>query len=154
MRFFALALFFSLFLVNVASAHCQVPCGIFTDDLRFSLMNEHAETILKCMKQIDELAKADKPDFNQIVRWTTTKDYHADDIIDICSNYFLCQRVKTPADPKNAQEQAAYGNKLELLHKLMVIAMKCKQSTDAGLVDQLKALIHDFERAYNPEHKH
>ncbi|MFZ5950696.1 MAG: superoxide dismutase [Ni] [Candidatus Rifleibacteriota bacterium] len=154
MRYFAIALFFSLLLVNVTFAHCQVPCGIFTDDLRFSLMNEHADTILKCMKQTEELSKAEKPDFNQIVRWTTTKDYHADDIINICSHYFLCQRVKAPADPKNAEEKAAYLNKIELLHRLMVTAMKCKQSLDEKLVEQLKTVIHDFQQAYSPEHKH
>ena len=33
----------------VGWAHCEVPCGIFGDDLRFSLMMEDADTIAKCM---------------------------------------------------------------------------------------------------------
>lgn len=135
-----------------AFAHCQVPCGIFTDDLRFALLNENADTILKCMNLINELGKEPSPNYNQIVRWTTTKDHHADDIIDICSKYFLCQQVKLPADPKNEEQRKAYMLKLETMHKLMLSAVKCKQTTDIGAVDALKSAIHDFLHAYNPSH--
>jgi nickel superoxide dismutase len=118
-------------------------------------MNEHAETLMKSMKQIVELSKAAKPDMNQIVRWTTTKDSHADDIINICAQYFLCQRIKPAKDAKNEKEQNAYLNKLELVHKLMITAMKCKQGTDTKNVDELKKLIHDFSVAYEgAAHKH
>lgn len=135
-------------------AHCQVPCGIFTDDLRFSFMNEHAETLFKAMNQIRELSAAEKPDLNQIVRWTTTKDQHADEIIDICSNYFLCQKIKPAADPKDEAAVKAYLAKIEKIHQLMVSAMKCKQQTDTAEVERLKALIHEFLELYDENHKH
>lgn len=150
----SVALILSVLAITGVFAHCQVPCGIFTDDLRFSLMNENADTVLKCMKQIDELSKAEKPNYNQIVRWTTTKDHHADDIINICSQYFLCQQVKAPQDPKNEAQQKAYLQKLELVHKLMVVAMKCKQTTDVDMVEKLKKAIADFQQAYAGHHGH
>ena len=129
-----------------AFAHCQVPCGIYTDDLRFSVMNEHVTTITKCMKQIVELGKAKEPNYNQIVRWTTTKDYHADDIISICSQYFLCQRLK-PSEMETDKE--GYLKRLELVHKIMVTAMKCKQTTDLENADKLGKLIEKFNYAYS-----
>ncbi|MGM0600276.1 MAG: superoxide dismutase [Ni] [Candidatus Rifleibacteriota bacterium] len=138
--------------MSQAFAHCQVPCGIYTDDLRFSVMNEHVTTISKSMKQIIELGKAGQPNYNQIVRWTTTKDFHADDIIDICSQYFLCQRLKPSEKETN---KAGYLNKLELVHKIMVTAMKCKQTTELENAKKLGKLIEEFNLAYfNKKHKH
>ncbi len=134
-------------------AHCQVPCGIYTDDLRFSIMNEHAETILKSMKQIEELAKAKQPDMNQIVRWTTTKDAHADDIINICSHYFLCQRLKSVDSVVDEKAKAKLLKQLNMVHQIMVVAMKCKQSTDVEQVKKLEELLHNFAHAYGA-HKH
>ena len=29
------------------SGHCQIPCGIYDDEVRFKLMREHVETIEK-----------------------------------------------------------------------------------------------------------
>jgi nickel superoxide dismutase len=153
MKKFALTITFMLILgITQTFAHCQVPCGIYTDDLRFSVMNEHVTTISKSMKQIVELGKAEQPDYNQIVRWTTTKDYHADDIISICSQYFLCQRLKPSEKETN---EAGYLNKLELVHKIMVTAMKCKQTTDLENAKELGKLIEEFNHAYSHKgHKH
>ena len=138
-----------------AFAHCQVPCGIFDDGLRFSIMNEHAETVLKAMNQIKELSAAEKPDLNQIIRWTNTKDAHANDIIDICSNYFLCQRIKPATGNQNEATVKAYLAKLEKIHQLMISAMKCKHHTDTAEVERLKTLIHEFLHLYDEKaHKH
>ena len=32
-------------------AHCQIPCGIYGDQTRFTLMHEHVTTTEKSMKQ-------------------------------------------------------------------------------------------------------
>ena len=41
-----------------ALAHCQIPCGIYDDPARFSLMAEHITTIEKAMKTIVDLSVA------------------------------------------------------------------------------------------------
>ena len=38
-------------------AHCEIPCGIYDDQLRADLIAEHATTIEKSMKKIVELSK-------------------------------------------------------------------------------------------------
>ena len=37
--------FVSLFTVYSLSAHCQIPCGIFSDELKFRELEEHVVTI-------------------------------------------------------------------------------------------------------------
>ena len=37
---------------DYASCHCQVPCGIFDDPVRASLLKEDAATIRKAMVQV------------------------------------------------------------------------------------------------------
>ena len=130
-----------------AEAHCQIPCGIYDDQLRALLIREHIGTIEKSMKKIDELSAVDQPDLNQIVRWVENKEDHADEIVDIVTAYFLSQRVKLPAEGDEAA-QAAYDAKLGLLHGLLVYTMKARQGTDLATVDKLRGLSAAFETAY------
>uniref|UniRef100_UPI0032166D01 superoxide dismutase [Ni] n=1 Tax=uncultured Draconibacterium sp. TaxID=1573823 RepID=UPI0032166D01 len=136
-----------------AKAHCEIPCGIYGDSVRIALLYEHIETIEKSMNQINELSKAETPDYNQLVRWVMNKEEHAKKIQEIVSQYFLHQRVK----PTSSADDAAYRKyvkQLELLHHISVFAMKSKQSTDLGIIDTLRDKVHLFEHAYFDEHKH
>lgn len=136
-----------------AKAHCEIPCGIYGDSVRIALLYEHIETIEKSMNQINELSKAESPDYNQLVRWVMNKEEHAKEMQDIVSQYFLHQRVK----PASAADDAAYRKytkQLELLHHILVFAMKSKQSTDLSIIDTLREKLHLFEHAYFDNHKH
>ncbi len=132
-----------------ARAHCEIPCGIYGDELRFKLMSEHVDTIEKSMKQIVALSGQAEKDHNQIVRWVTNKDEHAEKLQTIVSQYFLHQRVIPVANTKaKAQEYAAYVKQLTLAHGILVTAMKAKQSTDLSHVGQLRRLLREFRKAY------
>jgi nickel superoxide dismutase len=123
-----------------ASAHCEIPCGIYDDQLRADLVAEHLTTIEKSMKSIVELSKQNPINYNQLIRWVTNKEKHADEIQDIVTQYFLTQRIK----PDTKQ----YSEKLAVLHKMLVYAMKCKQTTDVANVDTLRSLLKEFEALY------
>jgi len=127
----------------VARAHCEIPCGIYGDEMRVRMIAEHIGTIEKSMRQIEGLAAEDHPNFNQLVRWVDNKEKHADEIQEIVSQYFLTQRIK-PADPEDEKARAKYVEKLTLLHKIMIQAMKAKQSTDLEVVTKLRALLDSF----------
>lgn len=123
-------------------AHCQVPCGIYNDQARVDMMEEHVKTITKAMEQIE----AGQND-NQSARWVMTKDNHADEIIDIASNYFLAQRIKEGMDN--------YEANLKTLHQIIVYSMKSKQTTDVKNAQKLSELIHQLEHDYFGEkHQH
>jgi nickel superoxide dismutase len=126
-------------------AHCQIPCGIYDDAARFAQMREHVTTLEKSMQQIDHLA-GDPAESNQLVRWVMNKEDHADQLADIITFYFMAQRIKPAA--QEASEHAAYVERLTLLHRMLVQAMKAKQTTDLDHCQQLRTLIDEFERSY------
>ncbi|MBN2288147.1 MAG: superoxide dismutase [Candidatus Glassbacteria bacterium] len=127
--------------------HCEIPCGIYDDHLRSHLIEEHIATIEKSMKQIVELSAAGEKNYNQIVRWVVNKEEHADELQHVVSQYFLHQRIK-PVDPTDAAQYKDYLHKLELLHRMLVAAMKAKQGTDLAQVDDLRRLLKEFNLAY------
>jgi nickel superoxide dismutase len=129
-----------LFFLSNAGAHCEIPCGIYDDELRTKLIAEHATTIEKSMKQIMELSKANSVDYNQFTRWVSNKEAHATKIQNIISQYFMTQRIKP--------DQKMYVEKLTVLHKMLIAAMKCKQTTDFSHVDALRSHLKNFEVLY------
>ena len=129
-----------------AFGHCEVPCGIYADQLRFEQMLEDHQTIAKATAQIGELAgKPDAQSVNQAVRWVNTKESHATNTQHIVAQYFMTQRIKPGTD---AAGQAAYVKKLTAAHTVMVAAMKTKQSTDPAASAALREAILDLYRAY------
>jgi nickel superoxide dismutase len=140
---------------SIAHSHCQIPCGIYGDETRFTMIAENITTIEKSMKLITELSKNDKPNMNQLVRWIQNKENHADDTSHIITYYFMAQRLK-PADKSDAKAYDEYVNKLVLLHKMLTSSMKAKQTTDLSHVKKLRALLAEFQDAYlgKTTHKH
>jgi len=141
--------------VGLLRAHCQIPCGIYDDMLRVKLMLEHVDTIEKSMKEITRLSKAETPDWNQLVRWVTNKDHHADELTDIVTYYFMAQRVK-PAKAGTAEEKV-YLKQLTTLHAVMIHSMQAKQTVDLDHCVQLRGLIDTFKKSYfgdQKAHKH
>ncbi|NIB43655.1 superoxide dismutase [Pseudomaricurvus alkylphenolicus] len=127
-------------------AHCQIPCGIYDDNLRVKLMLEDATTVIKATDEIAKLAgKTDAQSSNQMVRWVMNKEQHAQNVIESISDYFLTQRVKT--------KQKDYAERLQKHHAVIVAAMKAKQNADDKYALALHKAIKAIE-GYYPAHKH
>lgn len=140
---------FAILTANSLSAHCQVPCGIFADELKFGELEQHIETIGKAGVKIKEISAKETltaNDKQQLIRWTMQKEAHAEKIIDEAANYFLAQRVKPGADE--------YSKKIESLHLVIVWAMKTKQSVEAEPVEQLSGKLAEFKGLYLAPHSH
>ena len=133
-----------------ALAHCQIPCGIYDDPARFSLMAEHITTIEKAMKTIIDLSGEKKPDYNQLVRWVQNKEHHADELSEIVTQYFMAQRIKPPQqEGKEARQK--YVEQITSLHQMLVYSMKAKQTTELENVENLRALLEAFRASYLAE---
>jgi len=160
MKRFALASLVVLALIATAapaSAHCQIPCGIYDDELRVQLIEEHIGTVEKSMNKIIEISKASPVDYNQLVRWVDNKEAHASEIQDIVTAYFMAQRIKPPKDHGDEAVVNEYMHKLALLHAIQIHAMKAKQSTNLEEIETLRTLTGKFRGAYFGEekaHKH
>ena len=142
----------SSLLAATSWAHCQIPCGIYTDEMRFDMISEHIDTVEKSMKQIQELSAANPVNYNQIVRWVNNKEDHAQEIQDIADHYFLTQRVKPVAESDEGYDD--YIASLKLLHGILVAAMKTKQTTDLEHVAALRQLSADYKALYIKQHGH
>lgn len=130
-----------------ASAHCQVPCGIYDDAARIARLREDATTIDKAITGIIELTgKHDPQALNQAARWITNKETHASHIIDVVSQYFLTQKVKTVTPGATGYD--AYLKKLADHHAVMVAAMKTKQHANPKFVDALRHSIDALASHY------
>jgi nickel superoxide dismutase len=134
--------------VAPAGAHCQIPCGIFHDELRVQLMEEHITTIEKSMNEIIALGKAEPVNYNQLVRWVMNKEDHVRQLDEIVGAYFLAQRIKLPAADADERATKEYLHKLALLHAIQVHAMKAKQGTDLAEIATLRELVKQFRLAY------
>jgi nickel superoxide dismutase len=132
-------------LVPTAHAHCEIPCGIYTDSMRIDMIEEHCQTIEKSMAQIRAGADGNQ---NQLIRWVTNKEDHANQIQHIVTQYFMTQRIKP--------EMEKYEQKLSLLHQMLLAAMKCKQTTEPAHVAKLRVLAATFSTLYfgPPESSH
>ena len=131
---------FVVFCASSAKAHCEIPCGIYDDEMRLDMISEHVKTIEKSMNMILDLQKEENINYNQLVRWIDNKEHHATEIQDIANQYFLVQRIKFD-DPK-------YVEKLKALHDIIVYAMKCKQNVDLAILEKLRNACRIFENFY------
>ena len=123
-----------------AFSHCEIPCGIYDDEMRIEMINEHIGTIEKSMNQIMQIEKEGRQNSNQLVRWIMNKENHANEIQEIVSQYFMTQRIKPDAKD--------YDKKLGLLHGMLIYGMKCKQTTDLTHVTKMKDLVKEFQGLY------
>lgn len=122
------------------SAHCEIPCGIYDDEMRIKMMLEHISTIEKSMNQIIMIENDKSRHSNQLIRWVMNKEAHADAFQHIVSQYFMTQRIKLDAKD--------YAKKIQILHRLLIYGMKCKQTTDLGHVKKLRNLVIEFQDLY------
>ncbi|MBA7643821.1 hypothetical protein ES703_51554 [subsurface metagenome] len=128
-------------------SHCEVPCGIYNDEMRFTMIEEHITTIEKAMKEIANLSGQQPTNFNQIVRWVTNKEKHAEEIQYIIGQYFLTQGVKL-VEKEDDKAHKIRIEHLSLCHEILVYAMKTKQTTDLSNVEKLKSAVKAFKDSY------
>lgn len=140
---------FAVFTSNakVTQAHCQVPCGIYDDAARIARLREDSATIAKAITNIKKLSGThDAEGFNQLIRWTNTKEAHASHIIEVVSQYFLTQKVKPKAAGADGYED--YLKSLADHHGVMVAAMKAKQHANDEVVAGLNSAIDALAKRY------
>ena len=135
------------------STHCEIPCGIYDDAMRYDMLEEHITTIEKSINMITELSAEGDKNYNQLVRWVVNKEDHCTQFMDIVWQYFLNQRIK-PAAPDTRAAYDDYIAQLTTMHEMLIYAMKCKQTTDLAHVEKLKELVARSRELYFKDHGH
>lgn len=150
-KFLIFSIFTSMMLFSASYifSHCEIPCGIYGDEIRFEMIQEHISTIEKSIKKIDELSQQKEKNYNQLVRWIHNKEKHAGYIQQIVSGYFMTQRIK-PVDKKDEKEYQEYIEKITSLHRMLIYAMRAKQTTELANIEKLHSSLKHFKQLYLP----
>ena len=124
-----------------ASAHCQMPCGIYHDDLVFDQVDQYIETMHKGITVTNDSAFSNVHDRVETIRWVVLKDKESDTIANLITTYFLQQKIK-PGEPDTQKRVMS-------AHKLLFQLVAIKQNNDLKFVksfsdewDQFKELFH------------
>lgn len=143
----SLIVFISFVFIPSLFPHCELTYGIYGDEMRIKLIEEHITTIEKSMNFILSQEKLAEKNYNQLIRWIVNKENHAQYIQDIVSQYYLTQRIKPVSKEKGALYDK-YIEQLKIAHEMLISAMKAKQKTDLKIVETLRSLLQDFSKVY------
>ncbi|PID45682.1 MAG: superoxide dismutase, Ni [Proteobacteria bacterium] len=122
-----------------ASAHCDVPCGIYDP----STAQIAALTVIRMMDLLAELGAKESlslKEHAQLSRLVAQKEEHAlkakEEVRIIWGDYF-----------KQPQFEQVAGVH-ELVHNIMMQGSKCRQNTDRAMGEEFLKLINEFAEAF------
>lgn len=122
--------------------HCQMPCGIYHDDMVYDQIDQYVETMHKGISEL-KVSKFDTvQEKNQFIRWVMQKEKMSDQVSELIMTYFLQQKIKP--DEKDTAE------KVVAAHKLLFLAVCIKQVPELKTVyefmEEWKKFKHMFHR--------
>lgn len=124
------------------TAHCQMPCGIYHDDMVYDQIDQYAETMYKAMSELNSNKFETVKERAQFCRWVLAKENQSCEAADLFTKYFLQQKIK-PGEEDTTE-------KTLLAQKLLFLMVQIKQNTDIKLVhdfmDNWEKFKHMFHR--------
>lgn len=129
------------------TAHCQLPCGIYHDEMVFDEVDQYVETMYKGISVMLENKFDTILQKNQYIRWAINKEESSDGIARRFCEYFLQQKIKPGDDPET-------DAKVKSVHKMLFLLVQIKQNVDLEMVkkfseewDRFKLMFHgkDYE---------
>ncbi len=82
------------FQATTLEAHCQMPCGIYHDDMVYDQIDQYTETMYKGIAVMIDSKFETAKERNEFVRWTIQKEEASDEVASIFTKYFLQQKIK------------------------------------------------------------
>lgn len=138
----------SVLLVLIASApqisaHCQMPCGIYHDDMVYDRIDQYVETMVKAISIMKKNDFSSPEESNRFTRWVIQKETASDEAANIITTYFLQQKIK-PGEEDTAK-------RLESAHKLLFLLVAIKQNADVKVVDEFGEEWEKFKNMFHVE---
>jgi nickel superoxide dismutase len=133
------------FLVNAVqgNAHCQMPCGIYHDDMVYDQIDQFVETVYKAIAIMNQNKNATPKDRNEFVRWVIQKEKSCNETAELISYYFLQQKIK-PGEPDTEKRLIA-------AHKLLFGLVAIKQNSDLEFVKSFNNDWEEFKLMFHRE---
>jgi nickel superoxide dismutase len=124
-------------------AHCQMPCGIYHDDMVFDQIDQYVETMYKGISVLNNNKFSNPRERNEFVRWVLEKDQASDESASLLTKYFLQQKIKS-GEPDTVK-------RLVSLHKLLCNLVIIKQNVDLKFVETFSDEWEQFKLMFHRE---
>jgi nickel superoxide dismutase len=126
--------------IETAKAHCDIPCGIY-DPIVAQISALTAVRMIDLMTEFDaKTPDRNKEYMNSMARYVAVKEEHAErakrEIRVIWGDYFKAQHVEK------------YPNAHALVHKIMQLGSKVRQTADRDQALQLVDAINEFAQMF------
>jgi nickel superoxide dismutase len=142
-QMFLISFFLCLISLNGLAAHCQLPCGIYHDDMAYDQIDQYIETMYKGITVINDSQFKTPRERNETIRWVMLKDKESDKMAHLITSYFLQQKISLN-DPDLTK-------KLTAAHKLLFLLVTIKQNTDRNIVKDFAAEWDKFKLMFHVE---
>ena len=126
-----------------AEAHCQMPCGIYHDDMVFDQIDQYIETVVKGITVLEDNKFSSIQDRNEFMRWVMQKENMSNETANLITTYFLQQKIKPGADDTI--------KRLESAHKLLFLLVLIKQGSGLGPVNDFYEEWERFKLMFHIE---
>ncbi len=137
--------FFVLSLVGIHGSalmgHCQMPCGIYHDDMVYDQIDQYVETMVKAVAKIKDSKAANPQERNELIRWVMAKERMSDETAELILTYFLQQKIK-PGEPDTSK-------RLESAHRLLFDLVVIKQNADFKPVSEFAEEWEKFKLLFH-----
>lgn len=125
------------------SAHCQMPCGIYHDEMVFDQVDQYIETMVKGISVLKEDKFKSIQDYNVATRWIILKEEASIEIADLITVYFLQQKIKPGEEDTTKKVISA--------HKLLFYLVQIKQLVDLRAVNDFYEEWEKFKLMFHIE---
>lgn len=131
----------SLLAAPLLHSHCQMPCGIYHDDMVFDQIDQYVETMVKGVTVLSENKNDSCSEKNTFIRWVIQKENMSNETAQLLTSYFLQQKIK--ADEDDTVKRVCS------VHKMLCYLVTIKQTCDMKYVqafsdewDKFKLMFH------------
>lgn len=124
-------------------SHCQMPCGIYHDDMVYDEIDQFVETVYKGISIMNDSKFSNPQQKNEFIRWVMQKEKCCNDAADMINRYFLQQKIKPDEDDT--------VKRLVSAHKLLFLLVAIKQGSDLEFVKQFNAEWEKFKLMFHRE---
>ncbi|MBS4169038.1 superoxide dismutase [Ni] [Parachlamydia sp. AcF125] len=124
-------------------SHCQMPCGVYHDNMIYDQIDQYVETMAKGITVLTDNKFTTLHDKNEFMRWVMTKEMESNKVAELVTTYFLQQKIK-PDEEDSAK-------KAEMAHRLLFLLVGIKQNIDMKMVKNFQEQWEKFKLLFHVE---
>lgn len=122
-------------------SHCQMPCGIYHDDMVYDQIDQYVETMYKGISVLSNSKFSDAKERNEYIRWVILKEKASDEVASLLTQYFLQQKIKVG--------EADTPKRLTAVHNLLTDLVVIKQNVDLKFVEDFSTEWEKFKLMFH-----